>query len=141
VARWSDVRKLALGLPGTREERSASGKAAWLVGDKFFAWERPLRRSDLAALGDDAPSGPILGIRTADLEMKDLLLASDPGVFFTTPHFNGYPAVLIRLEKIAVKALKDALVEAWLSRAPKRAAAAFLGASTTASSAKGARKR
>jgi hypothetical protein len=67
-----------------------------------------------------------LGIRTADLEMKDVLLASDPGVFFTTPHFNGYPAVLIRLEKISSAALKEVLVEAWLARAGTRAVKAFL---------------
>ena len=56
-----------------------------------IAWERPLRRTDIAALGDRAPAGPILGVRTADLEMKDVFLASDPKVFFTTPHFEGYP--------------------------------------------------
>jgi hypothetical protein len=69
-----------------------------------------------------------LGARTADLEMKEVLLASDPGVFFTTPHFDGYPAVLIRLGKITQKKLKDVLVEAWLARAPKRVVAAFLQA-------------
>lgn len=126
MASWRDVRRYALALPGTSEERSASGTAAWLVNKKFFAWERPLRRSDLAALGDDAPTGPILGVRTADLDMKDVLLASDPGVFFTTPHFDGYPAVLIRLGTIAPTSLKPIIVEGWLARAPKRAVTAFL---------------
>ena len=126
MASWRDVRRYALALPGTSEERSASGNAAWIVDKKFFAWERPLRRSDLAALGDDAPTGPILGVRTADLDMKDVLLASDPGVYFTTPHFDGYPAVLIRLGSITPKVLKPVIVEAWLARAPKRAVTAFL---------------
>lgn len=126
MASWRDVRRYALALPGTSEERTASGNAAWIVNKKFFAWERPLRRSDLAALGDSAPSGPILGVRTADLDMKDVLLLSDPGVFFTTPHFDGYPAVLIKLGSIAPKALKPIIVEAWLARAPKRAVTAFL---------------
>ncbi|MGA8535293.1 MAG: hypothetical protein WB615_14385, partial [Candidatus Tumulicola sp.] len=77
--------------PGTGEDVSASGTRSWRVNKKLFVWERPLRRSDLAALGDRAPSGPVLGVRTADLEMKDVLLASDPEVYFTTPHFDGYP--------------------------------------------------
>ncbi len=126
MASWGDVRRLALALPETSEKCSAHGELAWLVKDKTFAWERPLRPSDIAALGASAPTGPILGVRTADLEMKDVLLASDPAAFFTTPHFDGYAAVLIRLGKISIPKLKRVLVEAWLARAPKRAAAAFL---------------
>jgi hypothetical protein len=125
MASWRDVRRLALALPGTSEQSRSSGTFAWIVNDKFFAWERPLRPSDIAALGKNAPTGPILGVRTADLEMKDVLLASDPEVFFTTPHFNGYPAVLIRLVKISTKTLKYVILEAWLARAPKRVVAAF----------------
>jgi hypothetical protein len=126
MATWRDVRRLALALPGASEEATSSGNAAWIVNKKFFAWERPLRRSDLAALGKKAPTGPILGVRTPDLEMKEVLLASNPAVFFTTPHFDGYPAVMIRLPKIATKLLQDVLEEAWLSRAGKRAVNAFL---------------
>ncbi len=126
MASWSDVRRYALALPGASEETTAQGRRAWIVNDKFFTWERPLRKSDLDALGDTAPKGPILGVRTADLEMKDVLLASNPRVYFTTPHFDGYPAVLIRLDKIAAKELKEVITEAWLARAGKRAVAAFL---------------
>jgi hypothetical protein len=96
------------------------------VSDKLFVWERPLRAADMAALGDHAPTGPILGVRTMDLELKDVLLASDPRVFFTTPHFDGYPAVLVRLGSISAARLSHVIVEAWLARAPKRVAAAFL---------------
>lgn len=127
MASWSDVRKIALAFPGA-SERTAFGGAAWTVNKKLFVWERPLRKSDLAALGAKAPKGPILGVRTADLEMKDVLLASDPKVFFTTPHFDGYPAVLVRLEKIGVKRLRDVIEEAWLSRAGKRAVTEYLRA-------------
>jgi hypothetical protein len=127
VATWRDVRRIALKLPGTSEEVRSSGTPAWIVNKKFFVWERPLRRADIAALGDRAPTGPILGMRTADLEMKDVLLASDPKVFFTTPHFDGYPAVLIRLDKISTSQLKEVIVEAWLARAGKRAVAAYVG--------------
>jgi hypothetical protein len=127
MASWSDVRRLALALPET-SEKSSRGTSAWTVKDKSFAWERPLRPADIAALGKNAPDGAILGVRTADLEMKEVWLASDPGVFFTTPHFNGYPAVLIRLGKISSKALKGVLLEAWLARAPKKSVDAYLKA-------------
>jgi len=126
MATWRDVRRIALKLPSTSEEVRSSGTSAWIVNKKFFAWERPLRPPDIAALGDRAPVGPILGVRTADLEMKAVFLASDPKVFFTTPHFEGYPAVLIRLDKISTSQLKDVIIEAWLARAQKRAVAAYL---------------
>lgn len=126
MSTWQDVRDIALSLPETSEECRSGGEFAWIVNKRFFAWERPLRRSDLEALGKNAPTGAILGVRTADLEMKEVLLASDPRVFFTTPHFDGYPAVLIRLGKIGKKKLKEVLVEAWLARASKRAVTAFL---------------
>lgn len=126
MATWSDVRRLALALPGASEKRTFDGNASWTVSKKLFAWERPLRAPDIAALGDGARAGPILAVRTADLEMKDVLLASNPRVYFTVPHFDGYPVVLIQLEKIAVKELEDVTTEAWLARAGKRAVAAFL---------------
>ena len=126
MATWRDVGRLAMALPGASEELAGSGNRAWLVNKKFFVWERPLRKSDLQALGKNAPDGPILGVRTADLEMKDVLLKSNPKVYFTTPHFDGYPAVLVRLEKISAKELKDVTIDAWLARAPKRVAAAYL---------------
>lgn len=125
MATWDDVRRYALALPGTSEETS-HGNAAWIVNKKSFTWERPLRKSDLAALGDDAPGGPILGVYTGDLDLKEAMIASDHGVFFTTPHFDGYAAVLVQLKKIGLKKLKDIITEAWLARAPKRAAAEFL---------------
>jgi len=126
MATWDDVRRAALALPGTIEEIRSEGLKAWTINGKFFAWERPLRKSDIQALGKAAPTGAILGVRTADLEMKEVLLARDPGVYFTTPHFDGYPAVLIRLAKIKRKELTDVVTEAWISRAPKRMAKAFL---------------
>ena len=126
MATWTVVRRIALELPESAEQKGSSGTATWTVRGKSFAWERPLRRSDLEALGEAAPAGAILGVRTLDLEMKDALLLSDPAVFFTTPHFDGYAAVLIVLAKISTPALRDVLVESWLARAPKRVAASFL---------------
>lgn len=126
MATWEDVRRLALALPETAETTSW-GQPTWKVRDKSFAWERPLREADLAALGDAAPDGPILGVRTADLGVKEALLADDPDVYFTTPHFNGYPAILVRLPRIDLDELGELLTEAWLNRAPKKVAAEFLG--------------
>jgi hypothetical protein len=99
------------------------------VKDKGFVWERPLRRADLEALGDDAPKGPILGARVEHLVAKEALLADDPSVFFTTPHFDGYPAILVRLDQIGLEDLREVIVEAWLARAPKRVAQAYIDAS------------
>jgi hypothetical protein len=125
VATWDEVRTIALSLPETGEG-SSYGNLGWNVKDKGFVWERPLRRGDLEALGDKAPDGPILAARVPDLGAKEALLADDPDVYFTTPHFNGYPAILVRLDRIALPELRELIVEAWLARAPKRLAAAYL---------------
>ena len=125
MASWDDVRRIALALPAATEVESR-GLRQWRVRDKLFVWERPLRRTDLEALGDTAPDGAILGARVEHLVAKDALLADDPDVFFTTPHFDGYPAVLVRLDGIAVDELQELIVEAWLDRAPKRLAREYL---------------
>ena len=122
MASWEDVRRIALELPETGERLGRHNLASWEVRGKGFVWERPLRASDLRALGEDAPTGPILGARVEHLGAKEALLADDPRVFFTTPHFDGYPAVLVRLELIAADELEELITEAWLARAPKRLA-------------------
>jgi hypothetical protein len=119
MATWDDVRRIALTLPGTNE-RASRGHAHWFVDAKGFVWERPLRGPDLAALGADAPDGPILGARVADEGVKAALIAAEPAVYFTTPHFDGYPAVLVQLERIGAEELRELVTEAWLCRAPKR---------------------
>jgi hypothetical protein len=124
VASWEDVRRIALALPET-SERPQWGNASWRVRDKPFVWERPLRPADLRALGDAAPEGPILGARVEHLIAKEALIADDPEVYFTTPHFDGYPAILVRLDRIALDQLEELIVEAWLRQAPKRLAAEY----------------
>jgi hypothetical protein len=125
VATWDDVRRIALALPET-SERISRDLRQWTVKDKLFVWERPLRRSDFEALGDDAPGGPILGARVEHLVAKEALLADDPSVFFTTPHFDGYPAILVQLKRIGLDDLHEVIVEAWLVRAPKRVVQRYL---------------
>jgi hypothetical protein len=127
MASWDDVRRIALSLPETSEQVS-HGHAAWRVRDKLFVWERPLRPADRRALGDTAPDGPIVGVRVEHLGAKEAILAEDPGVYFTTPHFDGYPAVLVRLDRIAIPELEELIVDAWLCRAPKRLADEYVEA-------------
>ena len=125
MATWDDVRRIALALPGA-DERVSRGLSQWRVKDKLFVWERPLRGSDLEALGHEAPDGPILGARVEHLVAKEALLANDQGVFFTTSHFDGYPAVLVRLDEIGLEDLDEVIVEAWLARAPQALVKSYL---------------
>lgn len=125
VATWNDVRRIALALPETNEVESR-GVPTWRVRDKGFVWDRPLRRKDLEALGEAAPTGPVLGAHVADVGVKEALIADDPAVYFTTPHFDGYAAILVRLDEIAVADLDELVTEAWLLRAPKRLAKEYL---------------
>lgn len=125
MASWDDLRRVALALPETTEQASRNLRQ-WRVRNRHFVWERPLRRADLEALGDAAPEGPILGARVEHEVAKEALLADDPDVFFTTPHFDGYPAILVRLERIAPEDLHEVVVEAWLVAAPKRLAQKYL---------------
>ncbi|MGA9310287.1 MAG: MmcQ/YjbR family DNA-binding protein [Pseudonocardiaceae bacterium] len=129
MSTWDDVRRIALALPETTERSAREDVRQWRVKDKLFAWERPLRRADLEALGDAAPDGAILATRVADLGAKEALLADDPDIYFTTPHFNGYPAILVRLDRIIPAELAELLVEAWMARAPKRLATEYIEAS------------
>ncbi len=126
MATWDDVSRVALAMPETVESTSREGNRQWEVADRGFVWERPLRRGDRLALGDAAPDGPILAAHVPDLGVKEALLSEDAAVYFTTPHFNGYPAVLVRLHRVSVADLEELVVEAWLHRAPKRLAKAYL---------------
>jgi hypothetical protein len=97
-------------------------------GARSSAETTPLRASDLRDLGDRAPKGEILAVRVEHLLAKEARLAAQPDICFTMPHFDGYPAVLVRLGKIRVSDLKDLIVEAWLARAPKTLVRRYQGA-------------
>lgn len=106
-----------------RTRTSAASPAACSgVADKLFVWERPLRPREVAELGNRAPGGPVLGARVEHLIAKQALLASEPRAPFTTSHFQGYPSVLVRLDRVGLPLLEELIVEAWLCRAPKREA-------------------
>ena len=127
MASWDDVRRIALDLPETSER--SGDEPQWRVKDKLFVWARPLRPVDLAELGDFAPENPPLAARVPDLGAKQALLADNSDVYFTTSHFDNYPIVLVHLDRVSPAELEELLTEAWLSRAPKRVAKAYLGGS------------
>lgn len=133
MATWDDVRRLALDLPEVVED--ASGRTvAWRLGGKAFAWERLLRKGERAQLGDAAPAGPALGLRTRDVDVVDALLASRPDLYFAVAGYGVHPMVLLHVERASYDDLDEALTEAWLSRASKRLRTAFLSGTSGAAS-------
>jgi hypothetical protein len=105
VATEDDVRRLALALPGVAEKPSY-GTPGFRVGDRLFA-----------RIHQD---GGVLVLWTADMVDKESFIDSEPGVFFTTPHYDGYPHVLVRLDRVDAARLADLLEMAWRVRAPAR---------------------
>lgn len=125
MATWNDVARIVGELALTSEQSPRD----WRVGKKLLAWERPLRPSDrdaLAAQGAQPPEGDILGVRVSDEGVKFALVNDDPAVYFTTPHFDGYAAVLVKLDAIDVADLEELITEAWLTQAPRKLVQEFL---------------
>jgi hypothetical protein len=124
----ADLDELALSLPQATKEVSDDGRPSYLVHGKMFCFHRS-RRPDAVDPETGERMTDVLMFRVADLDVKELILSDDRGVFFTTPHFNGYPAVLMRipdLARIDRDELEELVVEAWLTRAQKRVAKAWL---------------
>jgi hypothetical protein len=111
VADWETVREIALSLPDVEEE--TSGRTTFRVRGKLFAWMARER------------DGGGLAVRV-DRDEKPLILDSSHEVYFSSPHYDGYPGVQIRLELIDQDELRERLEDAWLIQAPQRLAKAFL---------------
>ena len=128
MATLADVDELALGMPQTTRELSADGRPAYRVHGKLFCCHRG-RRADALDPQTGERLDDVLMLRVDGLEVKDLLLADDRRIFFTTPHFRGHPAVLVRipdLERLTRGELADLVADAWLTRAQRRLARAWL---------------
>jgi hypothetical protein len=127
---WDDVAAIALALPEVTEQ-PLHGWRSWRLRKKLVVWERPLSAKEVEQLGGvepegAAPDGEILAAHVPDAEAKRALLESEPEIYFTTPHFDRSATVLVRLDRISRADLEEAIVEAWLCRAPKRVADAYL---------------
>jgi len=123
----ADVRRVVAGFPETVEAPSRQGHPGWSVRGKAFAWERQFSKADLRRYGDEpVPDGPILALMTADLVEKEAVLAQGQAGVFTIPHFANYPAYLMQLSVVDRRMLKEALVDAWLARAPAELAEQYL---------------
>jgi hypothetical protein len=113
VVTWETIRKIALSFPEV-EERPGE-RPQYRVGGKLFAWKSRDR------------DGGTLAIRV-DRDEKALMLDSNPDVYFQTPHYEGYPGVLVHLDEIDEGDLRERIEDAWLIQAPKTLAKQFLAA-------------
>jgi hypothetical protein len=128
MATMADLDELALALPQTTKDLSDDGRPGYRVHGKLYCCQRG-RRPDAIDPETGERMDDVLMLRVADLGVKELMLGDERGLFFTTPHFDGYPAVLLRipgLARIDRDELHDLVAEAWLTRAQKRVAKAWL---------------
>jgi hypothetical protein len=128
MATMADLDRLALTMPQATKELTADGRPSYLVHGKFFCLHR-VPRKDAIDVETGERLDDVLVFRVADLDVKELMLSDERGIFFTTPHWNGYPAVLMRipdLARIEEEELADLVTEAWLTKAQKRVANAWL---------------
>ena len=124
----TDLDELALAMPQTTKEVTDDGRPSYLVHGKRFCLQRS-RRPDALDPDTGERLDDVLMFRVADLDVKELMLSDTRGAYFTTPHFNGYPAVLVRIPDLARldrDELYDLVAEAWLTRAQKRVAKSWL---------------
>lgn len=134
MATFEDVGRIAQALPGVAESTSYGHRAWALPGGASgrakaksltFVWERPLSKKDRRQLTEAGeievpPDEVILAARVEDLIEKEAVLAEHPAAVFTTPHFTGYPAVLVRLDRVGEDLLTEIVTSAWLAVAPQR---------------------
>lgn len=123
-----DIESIAGALPDTTIERSPDGRPAFRVRSKLYGCQRD-RRPDAVDPQTGERLDDVMMFRVADEGVKEALLADPSGAWFTTPHFHGYPAILVRLsdlDKLTRDELTEVIVDAWLCQAPKRVVKAWL---------------
>jgi hypothetical protein len=101
----SQIRRIAMSLPGAYEQASYDGRPSWRTRPRMFTWIR------------DEPEALVVWVDS--LDEKELMIAAEPRVFFTTPHYDGYPMVLVRLEAIDATRARELITESWRLRAPR----------------------
>lgn len=125
MVKLTEVEKIISSLPEVTEG-TKYGNQTWEVAGNGFAWIRPFSKADIKRFGDQpVPEGPILAIRTADLAEKEAILAAGNKGFFTIPHFDGFAAILIDLSVATEKAVREAIIDGWLAKAPRELADAY----------------
>ncbi len=122
---YRDVEQFALTLPETTSSPSYNASPALRVNKKMLARLRVEMAEDYDEVAG-APYGEVLMLKVADLGEKEALLSSDPMVFFTVPHYDGYASVLIRLSRISEQEIRELVTEAWMTLAPKRALKSYV---------------
>lgn len=123
MATQDDVRRICARLPGAIEGSERFGFGVLVKGKVkgfVWSWAERVHPKKAKVINDD-----VLAVSTPGLAAKDMILASDPAKFFTEPHYDGFPAVLVRLEAIPVEELEDLIIEAWRTKAPPHHLAEF----------------
>jgi hypothetical protein len=124
----ADLDRAALALPQVTKDVSDDRRPRYLVHGKWFCFHRT-QRPDAVDPKTGKRLDDVLVFRVDGLDLKELMVADERGIFFTTPHWNGYPAVLMRirdLRRLGKRELADLVAEAWLTKAQKRVAKAWL---------------
>jgi len=126
----ADLDRLAMAMPLTTKEVSEDGRPSYHVHGKLYCFHRGQRPDAVDPVTGERMKDVVM-FRVSDLDVKELLLSDGRGIYFTTPHFRGYPAVLVRipsLGRLDEEELRDLVAEAWMTRAQKRVAKAWLAA-------------
>lgn len=120
----NDIRRICSKLPGAHESMGNQFGFHVLVGgrERGFVWSWLERHDPKKAR---VPNDRVLAVLVQSLDAKELLLRSEPDRFFTEPHYNGYPAILVHLDLVSPEELEELIIEAWRCRASKEHLAEF----------------